>query len=1240
MYTWTSRLLLLFFTLSIFAPDYARAQALSSANNFSSNLQSSMTQAMSDPAAVADTAALQLQKIYQDHTKEILPLFAQFEDLETPISDITKLVHNLHKTAQEFETKQKPAFKNWGMANIKASMADGKYLVEHQGLPFDSFIDQMPNASSLKTDEAFLKAVEKYGDSLDIWFLVEYMDPLYQQHYNVKTVYYAASILSATVFQLNAEAQNTPDENKALYTHLLTRLAARVHYRLNRLSFSMNKEDVIMARGALRILDAHLRNGLKALGANNPYPYQWASFKNELQQFKEKKPKQSSTEYRTLLMTVELATTYALVTEQPNRLKEIVALFEAKPTKKPFGPGYMPTDYEKDYTEVIVQMYNTLFNTVEEGFIPAQTAKAIPNLLLGLADPSHATDVRVQSIFTAGFLNQNHRYNEKTGRYDLPRLLAIPKNIRQALSGYAADLIRLTYGLYYEDYGLKSDGMKALTDQLAKALDHLTPIIAAKPVWDDRAQKELCDLSQKIELERIPSYHDQYWDKNGKTHYKKACIYTSNYANAATISLDNDKNIIAVDREQRDMGARFLFDWILFDLGIFAIGKVFTFTAGAARFLPASIRAANAASKGSKMTRFFAKLNQGVKYGTKSGFASKLAKEGFILTDMKTVKTARSTANATRKATAGTKVAGTTAKTTSGATAAGTSTTAPAVTQTQTITTATAGAEAAPTAAARPATTTTNFTFFHNNGVIEGKVSAAGSRWSPLTRAQTEHAMHGFVSWGAPVTTPEMNMAAGNMLGAIVQNPSAQLIENFTLTPEIVQGQRLAGFKPLNQIMDDHRIYTALKETAEANPVITISEEATLELNADQMFSSLSSLHQKKSILTNMNTAFDWQATKVGKFFPNVPPSELGAARDIALADVNAQIAETYDFLHPLGFQSNYLLQQPVFQRVGNISKWAGGFAVADMSLYGPAQLYTEYQANADLQRAADKVGLQLPQGQGDVTGQNPSNPQDVHSAITSAEPQTFEGSSLMIPIVAGMSYGSKLFGGNGLIKDNQITLLSQAAINQQLGMARQKGQVNYATSQAQQVVAAVYTKYRDGLVGVPLTAEQQAAQKQVLDWMGRMEQDLQTISGSDVDAQTKINQIGEWINQALQQEEEFNNNFPQATAPQQASVSAKATYQEALQELQKIEQYSLPRAAQQSVQKARAGIKRIYQNKRFSEEEKYEKIVNTFNSCMQELERILAQENEANGSVMTSDDADDEMFSDQYNSGASSMAY
>lgn len=1226
MYTWTSRFLLLMFTLSIFAPDYARAQAAS--NDFSANLRSSMTQSMADPSAAADAAARQLQQLYLEHTTEILPLFTQFEDLETPISDITKLVNDLHNTAQKFEKKQAPALKNWVTARMQENVSNGKLPFVKDELPFDSFIDQMPGASSLQTEDAFLKAVEKYGDNLDIWFLVEYLDPLYQKHYNIKTVYYAATMLSSTVFQLNQDVQNISAEERVLYEHLLTRLSARAHYRLNRIPFDMNKENSVLARGALRMLDAHVRNGLKALGSISPFPYQWNSMKAELDQYKSKKPGQSSTAYRTLLMSVEFATTYALVTGHADKLISVAELFEAKPMHK-IVEGYRPTDYQKHYTEVIVQMYNTIVTCVKEGFLTAQATKSIPNVLLSLAEPQHGTDVRVHAIFTAGFLNQKNKLNLKTGEYPRNALLSIPREIRQKLTGYAADLIRLTYGTYYEDYGFNSDGMKELDDHLAQAIDFLLPVTGVKAVWIDQYQKEICDLSQKTELNYIPDYSHQYLDKYGKAHFEKACVLTSNRADVAFISLHNEKNSIAVDREQRDQGARFLFDWVLFDIGITAIGKLLTITIGAARFLPASIRVANAASKGSKMTRFFAKLNQGVKYGTRAGFTSKLAKEGFIIADMKTVKTAASTAK---------KTAPTAAKTAGKAAAAPTAkaTAAPAVTQAQTITAAAeAGAGTTPAAAAKSATTTTNFSFFHNNGFIEGNISVPGSRWSPLTRIRTEHAAHGFVS-GAPVTTQEMNMAAGNMLASIVHNPSTDLIENFTLTPEYVQGLRLPGAKTYKQVMEDYRIHSALKTTAETNPIITISDGVTLSLNADETFGTLYSLHQKRAILGAMNTDFNWQATKLGKFFPDVPPSELGAARDIALADINATIAETYDFLQPLGFQSAHMWQLPAFQRMSSITKWAAGFGIADAALYKPSQAYVENKANEDLKKAADKVGLQLPEeGQDAAEQQLTASPQDVHSALTSAEPQTFEGSSLMIPIIGIKRGWNKTFGdGNGLINDNQMALLNIAAINQRLGNARITGQANYTADQADKisaeadkVVKDVYTKYRDGLADTQLSAEQKAYQQQVLTWMGEMEQELQTISAIE-DPQTKWIKTNEWVNKVIQKEADFDNNFPR---------DVKGTYQAAIDTFNDLEQnYVLPRAAQEKVKNARAAVKRIFRNERFSDKEKVDKITEQIEQCIADINTIVSQET---GPAVSSD-ASDELYDDAYNSGAASMAY
>jgi len=977
------------------------------------------------------------------------------------------------------------------------------------------------------------------NEDLDLWLLVAYMDPLYTQHYSAKTIYYSASILGAILLQLNNDSQNANNaQNDETYKQLLIRLAARVNYRLKDFSASLGKEDETMALGALRLLDAHINTGLKNFGITNGYSNRWPSIKADLERFKNQNPGESSAEFQSLLIAVDFATVYALITGQPDKLKDIVNLFETKPSSTLLSGGYRATDYKKHYTDVIVQMYNTLFNSVKEGLVSPQTIKEIPQLLVDLGHPSHGTDTRVHAVLTAGLFHG--------GLYTQKKILSLNDNTRQKMTRYAGDILRQINGCL-DTLGLSSQEIKVLSDHLAQAVQNLLPIWAPKAEWDYRYHKFHC-TDQKIRLTII---YDQILIDE-RTTRDKVCIYTSD-GYVTQFSLDNDLNTCAVNREYRDMGARLLFDWVLIDIAFMGVAKLFTTTAGAARFLPASIRAASIAPTGSKITRFAAKLRQGTKYGTKFGFASKISEQGFIITNTKTV-----TATVNKTAATGAKTATKTGSKT-----------------------AIVPVQEATSSATTQSLKEYEFTHVSKSGAVSGTVTAPNN---PLGRAEALHAMQQTVKT-APVTTEEILQYGITNLPGALQNPAAVDFKA-TITPEMVQQGRLTGGLSAKEIQSQYQFQQALKSVVEDNSSILLDENAI----SGQLLTNELRQRTKMAIDPNFNLAGQ---------SPNAPWKT-------ALESENLRYANMYDGLNQMGFQSAYLSNHPIITRFENTLKWAGDFMLADMVAYGPAQQYTEYRVNADRQKEIDKAGVKL---DGNQAADVPSDvtPQDIHSAITSAQPQSVEGSSFMIPIIAIMSSHNKL------VTDNQRALFRQLATQQKNASLTQTFVGVQMLKGAQNSISNTEFIFTQGLKGETLSAEQKNIQHEVVQWTAKKKEELEEIAiNSKENVETRIQQISHWNTEFLAQEKDFALRFIENPGE------------------------ALPRAAQERIAQTRAGIKRILNNSNFSEEQKTKNITNLYEQCIKDLNMIYQQYQPP----VVSSDAAEEFFSDKYNSDAPSLAY
>ena len=617
MLTWISRIMVFVFLLNIVTPELVYAQRYSS--NSSGNPSPTKYSLPTYQLQVQAPSRGQLQKRVENQVNNasqrsismasseeeadklysmyMLPLLDQYDEMNVTnnYAELADVVENIHNLVNEY--------KLWYKAHQMPEPAVAESTAYH--------------IKGKASWEQVLQVMDgEEGDTLD---LVEAVDPLSPGDTEAAKNNQAMQTAYAAEVLLQALDSTTPAEVTEL-RDFLPRLHARATYRLKHTApIGISN---IMSRGALRMLLRETSDLCAEAKGNCPRVDYLQSFLKRVGELKDD-PDNSDD----LNLELQYAVRYTVFNlRAPEELAAFVVLLEEK-------PGRRPTRFETKHSDALGTLMYALVDAVAQTPQDKQTVEKAQKFLVNMAGPAHATDTRVFAIAAAARLN----------RFPLPRKPhPFTDEQRQQLVSYAVDLYHPLNesGLNgaRETYGLKSEGMKKLADDLVSSMRGLVPVTGAASVYQQGRYAPGQETSISILEERramtesgrqveIPTF---LYGSNGRIY----SVYVYNGINAA--------------QQEKEYTLKFwseAFTWIFFGEVLKAGFMAFKLVGRALKIAPRALEAAKVASKGKKLGRFTTKMRQGIKYGTNASGTGKVA-----ATTAKVESTASKTTGSTKTA--------------------------------------------------------------------------------------------------------------------------------------------------------------------------------------------------------------------------------------------------------------------------------------------------------------------------------------------------------------------------------------------------------------------------------------------------------------------------------------------------------------------------------------------------------------------------------------------------------------
>ena len=354
----------------------------------------------------------------------------------------------------------------------------------------------------------------------------------------------------------------------------------------------------------------------------------------EIKSLKNSKDAQPTEPGFSLLNTMtEYAVRYAILSNQTDIIPGLVQIFEEKPSTKLLNPkAYKETDFETDYSPILETLFGCMTETLKAFPVEHKTVEIIKSQLEEFASPVHATDTRVLAIGAAGLLNQSANWKTlfsfSNDQEPLNLHFTLSAQTRQKLARYAVTLYKHA-GNEMKGYGLDSQQMKELQDQLASFIEALMPLTAPEVVWNPQHNRYEPDTSRTKTVQTLlpPSI----FSRSDKL-FMPVYLY-DNEGGVVHVRIHNPINQLKKNGED-----------VLFTLGIakeivmwtalptqgFMMGyRALQMAGHAIAMVPAAYRAAKVVQKGNKVRRFTTKIRQGSRYGS---IQHNLAKRGTSLT--------------------------------------------------------------------------------------------------------------------------------------------------------------------------------------------------------------------------------------------------------------------------------------------------------------------------------------------------------------------------------------------------------------------------------------------------------------------------------------------------------------------------------------------------------------------------------------------------------------------------------
>ncbi|WP_428081342.1 hypothetical protein [Candidatus Avelusimicrobium alvi] len=361
-----------------------------------------------------------------------------------------------------------------------------------------------------------------------------------------------------------------------------------------------------------------------------------AQFLQELNTLKAANPEEGDREYQLLLALADYATVYAMLTS-PNRVKEIVKLFDGKINRNLRGNVIPGGDFKTQYSAVLNAIFTAVFEMTKYSPRTSGDWYSTVAMLKDFSDPEqYSIPTRIFALEAASllfgfnpdcqqipsgfsYLNCN---TVRTDRDDQLRALFAARTV----DIYAP--LNCTHYLAMEDYGLDSKQMQMLADKLAYIYngfanddlqwDTSRPRDKRSYVLDKAKYGRSLILNGPTSVPRLAPLSGGHLFQlpNGKLKIISG-FGRSSRGYWVEMNLQNGINAKKRDDEYGMQFALFVGNAIFWVYGgeVFSlIGTAYRTTKGAMMVLPKAIKAASTAQKGHRTLAFTVNIQKGVRY--------------------------------------------------------------------------------------------------------------------------------------------------------------------------------------------------------------------------------------------------------------------------------------------------------------------------------------------------------------------------------------------------------------------------------------------------------------------------------------------------------------------------------------------------------------------------------------------------------------------------------------------------
>lgn len=309
----------------------------------------------------------------------------------------------------------------------------------------------------------------------------------------------------------------------------------------------------------------------------------------ELRDLHARKPEETSGDFYLLQVTAEYATAYSMEYDL-KQLRTIVGIFD-EGVKKDSQGHIVNGNFKRTYAPIVNAVFNTIFENTRYAQMSAPKTKQVMALLEEFSDPQkYSLPTRVAALEAASLLYRPfHQETLQGNTPQSPFTAFIPLNFNQPDDNLRKVFAAHTVALYcplnatsnadMQTYGLDSEGMRTLADQLAYIYDGFYDISTTTISMPGQ----------------------------GPHHQPGACY----------IAMKNQPNFFKKRQEDAETALWWTANTLFFIFGgdVFQLlGTAFRLTRGAVVALPKARQAFSLAQRGEKIAAFNAQIRDGAKF--------------------------------------------------------------------------------------------------------------------------------------------------------------------------------------------------------------------------------------------------------------------------------------------------------------------------------------------------------------------------------------------------------------------------------------------------------------------------------------------------------------------------------------------------------------------------------------------------------------------------------------------------